>query len=382
MNFHFAVPTQIIFGNGALSRAPGIISGLGNRILVVTGANPDRAKPLIDLLPSDAVVRTFRVDSEPTCDLVEAGICLARTFTCRVVVAFGGGSVIDAAKAIAAMAPNPGDLLDYLEVIGSGKPLLNRPLPFVAIPTTAGTGAEVTKNAVIKSTKKGVKVSLRSDLMFPDFAVVDPLLTHSMSPALSAATGIDAFTHLLETFVSNQANPFIDQFCRTGLEKISKSLLFAYKYGDSRKARENMAMASMLGGMALANVKLGAVHGFAGPMGGMFAIPHGAVCACLVPAVMKMNVEVMQHKKKDLSKYEEAARILTGKPSAQVKDAIAWTEKMTAKLNIPPLSSYGLDRTHFPELVKKAKKASSMKGNPVKLNDEQLTYILEQALQE
>ncbi len=380
MNFHFATATQIIFGNRSLNRVPEIISDKGKRILLVTGANSDRANPLINILPAKAFVEIFRVNSEPTTDLIEAGVQFARKLKIEVVLAFGGGSVIDAAKAIAAMVPNPGSLMDYLEVIGLGKPLLNPSLPFVAIPTTAGTGAEVTKNAVIKSAEHKVKVSLRSDFMFPDFAVVDPVLAHSMSPALTAATGVDAFTHLLETFVSNQANPFIDQFCRTGLQNISKSLMSAYKNGNDLRAREGMALASMLGGMALANVKLGAVHGFAGPIGGMFPIPHGAVCACLVSSVMKMNIEVMQLQKKDLSKYQEAARILTGNPSAQLNDVIDWTENFISELGIPSLSHYGLAHKHFPELVRKAKNASSMKGNPVELNDDQLTAILGQAL--
>jgi alcohol dehydrogenase class IV len=267
------------------------------------------------------------------------------------------------------------ELLDYLEVIGKGKKLEEKPLPFIAVPTTAGTGAEVTKNAVIHSPEHSVKVSLRSPLMFPDVAVVDPELTLSMPPEITATTGMDALTHLLETFVSNQANPFIDMLCREGMRRISVSLKKVYENGADLQAREDMAFAAMLGGMALANVKLGAVHGFAGPMGGMFPVPHGAVCAALLPAVMEINIRVLKEQKQinSIAKYLEVAQILTGNPDAKIEDGIKWAEKMVKALKIPSLSVFGLSSFDFPVLVEKAKKASSMKGNPVLLNNEQLT---------
>jgi len=305
---------------------------------------------------------------------------VAREKACNLVIGLGGGSVIDGAKAIAALVPNQGELIKYLEVIGEGKPLSASPLPFIAVPTTAGTGAEVTKNAVIKSLEQKVKVSLRSDLMFPDIAVVDPVLTYTKPPELTAATGMDALTHLLETFVSNQANPFIDMLCRDGLKRISHSLLKTYQDGYNQQARENMAWASMLGGMALANVKLGAVHGFAGPMGGMFPIPHGAVCACLMPAVIEININTLREQNKDVSKFIELASILTGKKKTIAHDAVDWIENMVYQLKIPMLSKYGLTETDFKVLIEKAKKASSMKGNPVNLNDEQLNWILKKSL--
>ena len=296
------------------------------------------------------------------------------------LVAVGGGSVIDGAKAIAALVPNTGDLMDYLEVIGLGKPLTEASLPCIAIPTTAGTGAEVTKNSVIKSVEHNVKVSLRSELMYPDIAVLDPVLTYSMSPALTASTGVDALTHLLETFVSNAANPFIDMLCRDGLKRISRSLLKAYKDRNDADAREDMAMASMLGGMTLANVKLGAIHGFAGPMGGMFPIPHGAVCACLMSAVIEMNIEALKEKNQNIPKFDELAQILTGSDLAKAEDAIVWADNLVSELQIPSLSAFGLTENNFPEAVQKAKNASSMKGNPIELSVEQLTWILEKSL--
>ncbi|WP_321370833.1 iron-containing alcohol dehydrogenase [uncultured Draconibacterium sp.] len=379
-NFSFATAGQIIFGNYSLEKVPELVAGFGKKVVLVTGKKSSRAEELMAKFSQGTDTVIFNVPGEPTTDLIEAGVKLARQHVSDVVVGFGGGSVIDGAKAIAAMATNKGELLDYLEVIGRGNPLTEKPLPCIAIPTTAGTGAEVTKNSVIKSPENNVKVSLRSNQMYPDVAVVDPVLTWSMPPALTASTGVDALTHLMETFVSNQANPFIDMVCREGLTRISCSLRKAYKDGNDKQAREDMAMASLLGGMALANVKLGAVHGFAGPMGGMFPIPHGAVCACLMTAVIKENIQVLRESKLDSSKYDELAKILTGNEKAISSDAAIWASELIAELQIPPLSEFGLAKEDFPVLVEKAKVASSMKGNPVKLTDEQLFRILERSL--
>jgi alcohol dehydrogenase class IV len=324
----------------------------------------------------------YSICTEPTISDIEQGADLARKSQCNVIVGIGGGSAVDSAKAIAALVPNEGELTDYLEVIGKGKKLENAPLPFIAIPTTAGTGAEVTKNAVIKSTDHNVKVSLRSDLMYPKLAIVDPDLTLTVPPHLTATTGVDALTHLLETYVSNQSNPFIDMMCREGMKRISASLELAFNDGNNLEARENMAMASMLGGMALANVKLGAVHGFAGPLGGMYPIPHGAVCACLLPAVMEVNIKALNKKKqeKELLKFDEVARILTGNKSAVALDGAIWVKSMVKKLQIPSLSDFQLTAESFPELIEKAKKSSSMKGNPVELDNSQLYEILIKSL--
>jgi len=379
MSFEFATATQVIFGNGTVSKIPQLLQGKGHNIFLVTGKNPLRVKFLTENLEAEGFsVFSFQVEKEPDTGMISNGAKLAREMTCDAVVGFGGGSVIDSAKAIAALVPNKGELPEYLEVIGQGKKLKEKPLPFIAVPTTAGTGAEVTKNAVIHSPEHQVKVSLRSPLMFPDVAVVDPELTLSMPPEITATTGMDALTHLLETFVSNQSNPFIDMFCREGMRRISASLKKVFDKGDDLKAREDMAFAALLGGMALANVKLGAVHGFAGPMGGMFPVPHGAVCAALLPAVMEVNLKVLEEQKQQqiLEKYDEVAQILTGNSKARAADGIQWAKDMVNYLKIPRLSLFGLSVSDFPVLVEKAKKASSMKGNPVVLNDGQLTEIL------
>ncbi|WP_340111392.1 iron-containing alcohol dehydrogenase [Maribellus mangrovi] len=380
MNFSFATATKIIFGSHALEKMPTLVGSFSKKVLLVTGSSGRRDSELAKKLKPGTEVTFFKVESEPSTHMITQGMQLAHEKKCEVVLALGGGSVIDAAKAIAAMATNRGELMDYLEVIGRGKPLLAKPLPCIAVPTTAGTGAEVTKNSVIKSPENNVKVSLRSDYMYPDVAVVDPLLTLSMPPELTASTGVDAFTHLQETFVSNKSNPFIDMICREGLKRISRSLLKAFSDGDDIEAREDMAMASMLGGMALANVKLGAVHGFAGPMGGMFPIPHGTVCASLVSAVIETNIEALTAQNGDLSKYSELAKILTQNERAEAKESIRWVEEVVTYLKIPSLASFGLGRKDFPILVQKAKVASSMKGNPVVLEEEQLNQILEKSL--
>ena len=382
LNFNFATASQIFFGRGTISKVPELVENYGNKILLVTGKNQGRAKPLTDRLPASVQVVFFHVNAEPATTTIDQGVKLARENQCEAIVGFGGGSVIDSAKAIAALTPNAGELLDYLEVIGKGKKLEEKPLPFIAIPTTAGTGAEASKNSVIYSAEHKVKVSLRSQLMFADVAVIDPELTLSVPPEVTAITGMDALTHLLETFVSCQANPFIDNFSREGMQRVSRSLLKAYENGSNLEAREDMAYAALLGGMALANVKLGAVHGFAGPMGGMVPIPHGAVCARLLPAVMEANLKSAksQNLKYIISKYDEVAQLLTGESNARSEEGVQWAQQMVEKLNIPSLSAFGLTPDDFPVLVEKAKKASSMKGNPVVLSDESLMLILEKSI--
>jgi alcohol dehydrogenase class IV len=378
--FSFATATQIIFGKNSIERVPALVTSLGRKVLLISGKNKQRALDLASRFPGNTEVTVFQVESEPTTLDIAEGTRLAREIRCELVIAIGGGSVIDAAKAIAVMATNPGELMDYLEVIGRGKKLEHRSVPCIAIPTTAGTGAEVTKNSVIKSPEHQVKVSLRSDSMYPAVALVDPLLAISMPPELTASTGIDALTHLMETYVSNQANPFNDMLCREGMTRISRSLVKAWRNGNDENAREDMAMASLLGGMALANVKLGAVHGFAGPLGGMHPVPHGTVCASLMPAVIEMNIEAIKERNGDLSKYEKLAKILTANSQAKPEDNIGWAKDLVSELRIPPLSSFGLTETDFPELVQKSKVSSSMKGNPVELNEEQLTRILKSSL--
>ncbi len=325
----------------------------------------------------------FTVSGEPTTETARQGTQQARQAGCDFVIGLGGGSVLDTGKAIAALLTNGGDPLDYLEVIGRGQPLTQPAAPYIAIPTTAGTGAEVTRNAVLGSPEHRVKVSLRSPLMLPRLALIDPDLTHTMPPSITASTGLDALTQVMEPYVSNKANPLTDALCLEGMRRAARSLRRAYENGADPSAREDMALASLFGGLALANAKLGAVHGFASPLGGMFDAPHGAVCAALLPHVLAVNVRALgerQPQSEFLQRYDKIAQLLTGHPNATAQDGVAWVQALCQDLQVPPLSTYGLTKADFPDLIAKAGRASSMGGNPIVLTPEELAEILDQAL--
>ena len=384
MNFEFATAGRIIFGAGRAAELGSLVRPLGTRVCLVIGRDATRAQRALDALRTAGVEATpFAVAAEPTLDDAARGAEAARAARCDVVVGVGGGSVIDAAKAIAALATNRGDPRDYLEVIGRAQPLQHAPLPCIAVPTTAGTGAEVTRNAVLASPEHRVKVSLRSPLMLPRVALLDPELTYDLPPRLTAATGLDALTQLLEPYVSGRANPMTDALCREGLQRVARSLRRAVEQGRDAAAREDMAIASLFGGVALANAGLGAVHGFAGPIGGAFPAPHGAVCAALLPHVTATNVSALAERaprSEALGRYAEMARIVTGRTDATPGDLMAWLEALVRQLEIPPLRSYGVTAADVPVLVAAAGKASSMKANPLTLTTEELTEALTNAL--
>jgi alcohol dehydrogenase class IV len=384
MNFEFATAGRILFGMGIVKDVGPLAASMGRRALVVAGASQKRLEPLLtSLLQHQVEAVCFAVSGEPSIETVEQGVSLARAQGCDMVVGFGGGSPLDAGKAIAAMLNNPGEVLDYLEIIGKGRALSQAPLPYIAVPTTAGTGAEVTRNAVLGSSADKIKVSLRSPLMLPRLVVVDPELTLSVPPAVTAATGLDALTQVMEPFVSNAANPITDGFCREGMARAARSLRRAFVDGSDATAREDMAIASLMGGLALANAKLGAVHGFAGTLGGMFQAPHGAVCAALLPHVMSMNVAALASREPSnpaLARYDEVARIVTGKSSATAADGVAWIRDLCADLALAGLASFGLRPPHFETVITKAAGASSMKGNPILLSTEEMAEILRRAM--
>jgi alcohol dehydrogenase class IV len=384
MQFEFATATQILFGTGRSRQVGELAAKLGKRTLVVTGRRLDRTRQLLDDLAEQGLaVDTFQVAHEPTIDTVTDGVRHAREIGADLVIGFGGGSVVDTGKAIAALLTNDGEPLDYLEVIGRGKPITQPAACYVAIPTTAGTGAEVTRNAVLGSPEHRVKVSLRSPMMLPRLAVVDPLLTYDLPPDITAATGLDALTQLIEPFVSHKSNPVTDAFCREGMWRAARSLRRVCQNGQDEKGREDMSLASLLGGLALANAKLGAVHGIAGPLGGMIPAPHGATCAALLPHVMAKNVARLNSQHADnpaRARYDEVARIVTGEASATAADGVAWVQNLCRELQIPPLNSYGLADSDFPALIEAAALASSMQGNPVQLSHDDLTEILSRAL--
>ena len=383
MRFELATAARIVCGPGSSAELPHIAAGFGKRAMVVTGSKPGRVRHLIESLhPSGISTFIFPVEGEPAVDCVRLGAERARG-ACDLLIGIGGGSAIDAAKAIAAMATNSGDPLDYLEVIGQGQPIENTPLPFIAVPTTAGSGAEVTRNAVLGSPVHGVKASLRGTPLLAKAVIVDSNLTFDLPPFVTATTGLDALTQVIEPFVSIRANPMTDLFCREGMRLISGSLNRAFQNGHDAVARESMSYASLLGGLSLANAGLGVIHGFAAPLGGMLSAPHGALCAAVLPYGIAQNIEALRERAPEhpsLRKYREVARILTGVVDAEPEDGVVWVRGLCQDLNIPSLRTYSLDRSQIPELVAKAAQASSMKANPLPLTDAELTRIIEQAL--
>lgn len=383
MVFEFASANRIIFGEGALARAGEVAAEFGARALIVTGSGSVHLEPLVHVLKTAGVFSTvFQVASEPDIPTILAGIAQAQIQQCELVIGFGGGSVLDSAKAIAAMLTNPGELMDYLEVVGGGKEIANPAAPMIAIPTTAGTGTEVTRNAVITSPEHQVKVSMRGRKMIPTVALIDPVLTYSMPPTVTASTGMDALTQVIEGYVSNRSNPMTDIVSSEGIKRGSRSLLSAYQDGYDQQARHDMCLTSLFGGLALANGGLGAVHGFAGPIGGMYQAPHGVICASLLPYVMKYNVLALadQDDQKGVqSRYLEIARWVTGDPQASIDDGVTWIAELAAALEIPGLQTLGIAREDFDVIIEKAKPSSSMKKNPVRLDDVFLKAILEEA---
>ena len=298
------------------------------------------------------------------------------------MIGFGGGSSLDSAKAISALLTNTGELMDYLEVVGKGQKIANPAAPMIALPTTAGTGTEVTRNAVISSPEHHVKVSMRSPLMIPSVAIVDPELTLTMPPSVTASTGMDALTQVIEAYVSSRANPMTDVIAAEGIKRGAQSLLAAYQNGQDLTAREDMALTSLFGGLALANGGLGAVHGFAGPIGGMFQAAHGAICASLLPYVMKYNARVIQSLSGMdalLQRFRQVAAWVTGNPNASIDEGVKWLEDLAKSLQIPGLHDIGIERADFPRIIEKSKASSSMQKNPVKLDERILEAILDEA---
>lgn len=417
MRFEFATATRIIFGPGTSREVASLAAEMagpsdsrrktglrGKRAFVITGRTNKRAEPILEQLKNQAIdYVTFNVPSEPTTTIVKQAVEQARQAKSDLVIGIGGGSVLDTGKVVAAMLTNTGELEDYLEIVGLGRKITERPAPYIAIPTTAGTGAEVTRNAVIGVPEHKVKVSMRSPMMLPRLAVVDPELTYSMPPSVTASTGLDALTQLMEAFVSNKANPMIDGICREGLKRAGRSLLKAYEDGSNRdarhtdggQARQDMSLASLFSGLALANAGLGAVHGLAGPLGGMICAPHGAICARLLPFVMQVNIQALQSRQSNspaLARYDQTAQLLTGNIISKAADGLQWVQDICLQLKVPALSlapaspdarrgsgEFGLKEQDLPAVIANAQKSSSMKGNPVALTQDELISILKQS---
>lgn len=380
MNFDWVAPGRIRFGDGASAQLPAIAGEMGGPVFLVTGSDPDRHGTVVAGLEQLGLAGRWRVLGEPTVEAAVEGGKAARESGAKLVVAVGGGAVLDAGKAIAALARNPGDPLEFLEVIGQGRPLEERPLPAIAVPTTSGTGSEATRNAVLSSPTHRLKVSLRSPWMMPRVAVVDPRLTWTMPASVTAASGLDALTQLLEPFVCSKSNFMTDALCREGLSRVGRAFARVLADPQDAGARAEMAWCSLAGGQALANAGLGVVHGFAGPIGGMFAITHGVVCAALLAPGTAANLAALESRSPDhpaLARYDEAMRRLSGDPASDRHDLAPWLARLVAAAGIPRLSNLGLQADSWAEVVAAAKGASSMKANPVALTVEELRAVLQ-----
>jgi len=391
MDFEFATAARILFGPGKVQALPEWVAAAGRRALLLSsrslasGEALERARR--GLAAAGVEVTEQVLSGEPTVETVDATAAQARAAGCDVVVAWGGGSVVDAGKAVAGLLANGGSALDYLEVVGRGQRLARPAVPLLAVPTTAGTGAEVTRNAVLAVPERRVKASLRSPHLLPRLALVDPQLTFSLPPAITASTGLDALTQLLEAYVTRRANPLTDALARAGLQRVVPALRRAFQDGRDEAARTEMSLASLLSGLALANAGLGAVHGFAAPLCGAFPIPHGVACAALLPYVVEQNVRALQSREPGhpaLAKYGEALGCLLGRCLGSEAETLAagvtLLHDLRSEMGLPSLGHFGVTPADVPMLVAEAERASSMKGNPIPLTPEELTATLQRAL--
>jgi alcohol dehydrogenase class IV len=384
--FELNVSPRILFGAGNISKLPEVVTSMGRRVLLVCGSREVTTARILALLNDrDFSIDVYRVVREPTVSDVAEGVTKAREFRPDVVLGVGGGSVLDAAKAIAAVSTNPGDLLDYLEVVGRGQALSEPGLPCIAVPTTSGTGAEVTRNAVIDVPSQSTKVSVRGIYVVPRVAIIDSELTLSVSPELTAYTGFDALTQVIEPFLSRRHQPMTDGVAKEAIQMAAHALPSVYANGANRQAREHMAWVSLMGGWCLTHAGLGAVHGFAGPLGGILHAPHGALCASLLAPTLAGNLDALRRdtsvdRTEDLARYRTLAQLLTSRPEATADDAIVYLTDLTSRLGIPRLAYFGLTESQFGEVIERAQRASSMQYNSIKLTAEQLEGILRVAL--
>lgn len=372
--FSFATAATIRFGVGAASALVEDVGGFGSRPFLVTGSNRARTDHVTGGLGE---VGHFGLPGEPSFDDASEAVAAAREAGVDVVVGVGGGAVLDLAKAVAALVPAESEPIDYAEVIGAGRKLPANPLPFVACPTTAGTGSEVTANAVLSSPEHRVKVSLRSPGMLARVAVVDPELTVSCPPQVTAQSGMDALTQCLEPLTSRMATPMVEALALAGLRSASRGLLRAHRDGGDIAARTDVAFCSLMGGLSLANAKLGAVHGLAGVLGGTTGAPHGAICAALLAPVTEANIRAMGERDPDnpaLAGYLLGAEALTGELS--LAGLVDWLAELAGQLGSPRLVELGLRPADHDDVVAKAARASSMRGNPVDLTEEELHAVL------
>lgn len=392
--FYIARLPRILFGRGRLNEAPALIAGYGRKTMLVTGkqsffGTPRWQRFIDDLAGQGVEWRHCIVSGEPSPQLIDDMVDQFRNEHIEVVVAIGGGSVLDAAKAIAGLLPSGDSVMDYLEGVGRNKTYRGPSTPFIAVPTTAGTGSEATKNSVLSvQGPQGFKKSFRDECLVPEYAILDPDLLASCSPALIAADGMDALTQLMESYVSAKANPFTDALAWSGMQAVKAGFFEAWRgvEPEAGEGRAAMAYAALLSGITLAQVGLGSVHGLASPLGAFFPIPHGVVCGTLVAVATDVNIRAMQAREAAnpaLAKYAAVGRLLTGQnelDDQSARDAlIALLAGWSDRLQLDRLSVYGIAETDFPHIVANAR-GSSMQTNPIVLTDEEIGEILRKRL--
>jgi alcohol dehydrogenase class IV len=383
MTFDFFNVPRIVFSAGVVQRLSELLSSLGQRPMLIHNAPVPES--VARSLPGGTPVHAQA--GEPSVAYVDLATELARKSNCDCVIGFGGGSAVDTAKAVAALLANGGSALDYLEVVGGGQKVTRPAVPWIAIPTTAGTGAEATRNAVIAVPEKQFKASLRSELIMARVALIDPELQFDCPAPVTAASGMDALCQCIEAYTSANANAMTDPLALQGVTLAGRSLRTAFAEPRNVAARSEMALAALLSGITLTNAGLGAVHGFAAPLGANFPVPHGVVCAALLPHVIRANILIAQQdpaKAHVLVRYATIGRALSAYPLPSDSAAIEFAGRFTAyllnDLQIPGLSRFGLSAEKVPEMVQLAKRASSMKYNPVTLPDGLLADALTMAI--
>lgn len=386
--FEFSGVGRIVFGRGKFALAGQLAAGLGRKALVIF--NGEANENLIDQISTSGTsIFPRRQHGEPIVSQIDQAVDEARRHHCDSIIALGGGSAIDAAKAVAGLLTNGGSAVDYMEVVGQGKKITQPAAPWMAIPTTAGTGAEATRNAVIGILEKRFKASIRSELLLPRIALVDPVLGVGVSPETTAGSGMDALCQLIESYTSTGASPMTDALALQGIPIAARSLPKAYHDGADLDAREGMALSALLSGITLTNAGLGAVHGFAAPLGANFPVPHGIICAALLPPIIAANIKTLRaatpaESSRALTRYANIGRKLSATesvPDAEAIDAcVQFTSNLARELKIPPLKQFGISPIDVPEMVALARKSSSMRFNPVVLSDEALAGTLNSAL--
>jgi alcohol dehydrogenase class IV len=373
----YSVP-RVVFGRGEVRRVGELAAGFGRMAMVVYngGGVGERIVEVLGAAGVEAVLRRQR--GEPVVADVDGAVGEAKARGCDVVVGVGGGSAIDSAKAVAGLLTNGGSAVDYMEVVGRGQKIARAATPWIAVPTTAGTGAEATRNAVIGLPERRFKASLRSELLMARVAVIDPGLGVDVPAEVTARSGMDALCQLIESYTSTGAQPVTDALALRGIELAAASLVRAFRDGQDVAAREGMALAAYLSGVTLTNAGLGAVHGFAAPLGANYPVPHGTVCAALLPHVIAANLRAGPREVTE--RYAGVGRVLAGDSKLAAEEAawgcVRFTAGLVKELGIPPLGKFGIAEADVSEMVGLARKASSMRFNPVVLSDEALAGVL------